>query len=539
MKSLVRVSTSFLLCCAALLGVCTVLSHVTFAAHTTDDTNSVSVGTAFSESIVTLRPHGYYRQASVKNDGIVKGSDLTLYSLGTSTKQHLELVEDDWYRICAMSDYIETGYTKYTNWDVDGRSTKSGAQVHVWEHHGETNSPASRQWRFLANEDGTFYVVNRNSGLYLALGGSAKDEDGTKLIQSDIPVAWDIDVVKDGTGAAQSLSSHANAQSWMAHVSDDTYVSDMTIPGTHDAGTCYTYGGISPQLSFTACQQLYVDEQLNAGVRFFDLRLGASDGSGQDPNINHGGIVCEDRHGSTLHLSDMVHYYKTFLKANPSETVLMMVSHSGGDIANQTDSLYRFIQENPGLFYTDATVPELGAVRGKIVLIRRFEPAGQHASFCPYGLNLSAWGNYNDEFVATKGLVKIADTDDAETWVQDNYSTTATNKLAYVLGSFEDAPRVQEDAKAKDKHAYVLNYTSCTKNNPFTAARNMNEKLYQNEHLQDNKADFLGIVVMDFVDARQAAQVWKQNVTTQANHPQTIAPEKPAKESLLLSRLHS
>src|SRR6516225_5750413 len=65
---------------------------------------------------------------------------------------------------------------------------------------------------------------------------------------------------------------------WMAQMPDDALLSDITIPGTHDSGA--RFGGVAPVVDFVTalwvhCQNWTVTQQLNAGVRFLDVRCHA------------------------------------------------------------------------------------------------------------------------------------------------------------------------------------------------------------------------------------------------------------------------
>ncbi|MGN0078226.1 MAG: phosphatidylinositol-specific phospholipase C domain-containing protein [Coriobacteriales bacterium] len=504
-----RAALSVFLSASLALTMCVPMAFGAQAAEPQDaalgTTLASSEATFGNHDIIQIRPHGYYRTVNVEGDGGNNGKDVWLYSLGTSSKQKLRSTDSGYFTIQAQRQFTETDNNKHSYWDVEGASKKGGAKVHVWSNGADATSS---QWRFERNSDGTYYIQNRNSGLYLSLEDK-KDENKSNLIQDEKTnaITWDVDTVYGN----QDASTHSYASSWMSRYSDKLLLSDMTIPGTHDSGTCYTYMHVSAQESFTTCQQYYIDEQLTAGIRFFDIRVGIDGLEDRDPYINHGGTVCLDRNDKWLRLSAVVKDMKSFLEANPSETVIMMVSNSNGDTDNQTSSLYKQISDNPGLFYTSSKVPTLGEARGKIVLFTRFEPSGDDASKIDYGLCLSSWGSYNDAYKITKGLVRIKSGSDLDVWVQDNYGTNADDKIAYVQGAFAEADSKRLESASLGRNAYVINYTSCTSSNPFSAARNMNERLYNEGCLKDDTPGFLGIVVMDFIDARQAESVWKQN----------------------------
>ena len=53
--------------------------------------------------------------------------------------------------------------------------------------------------------------------------------------------------------------------SWMSEVSDDTLLSNITVPGTHDSCAC-------SNIPFVRTQYLSISKQMEAGLRFLDLR---------------------------------------------------------------------------------------------------------------------------------------------------------------------------------------------------------------------------------------------------------------------------
>lgn len=469
-------------------------------------------GDVLDTAIIKLRPHDYHNTVNIHNDGYARGDVIYLYNLGTTSKWKLENVKGtNYYFIEAFLNFSGRLTPRSYLMDVDGQSKKSGAIVHSW--NGKDEKTYSRQWKFVRQSDGTFLIINRNSGLYLSLEGTPSDTENHKLAQSSTPMHWDMEIVGvDNYRSPSYLNDYGiiNRYStfpggnWMKDLPDSAKLTELSIPGAHDAGTCHTYGDIAPQDSFTACQQYYLREQLGAGVRYFDIRLGIDGIDDRDPYINHGGTVCETESGYTLQLSQVIDYFKRFLHDNPTEFVIMLASHSGGDTKNQAKSLDKFIQENPGLFYlqTDSTIPTVGDLRGKIYLAHRLDLNGTGYGENDLGLNLSSWGSHDyatDDYTP----VKITTPTLENVYVQDNFDTNATDKIKYVSGSF----RAASESSANDLY---INYTSCTKNNPFTAARNMNYNIYEEPAMTATDCK-IGITVMDFIDAKLAYHIYRRN----------------------------
>ena len=85
------------------------------------------------------------------------------------------------------------------------------------------------------------------------------------------------------------------------------------------------------------------------------------------------------------------------------------------------------------------------------------------------------------------------------------------------------------------ERCWSINYTSCTQNNPFTAARVVNEHLYKSPYInpdgtEDTEPDYLkhiGIIASDFVDAALARSIYQRNYNTE--HKQTASYHLPTR----------
>ncbi|MFD3419032.1 phosphatidylinositol-specific phospholipase C [Streptomyces decoyicus] len=158
-------------------------------------------------------------------------------------------------------------------------------------------------------------------------------------------------------GAAQRRASVLSVQDWMSGLGDATPVQRLTIPGTHDSGA--RKGG-----PWVACQNTSVDAQLNSGVRFLDVRCRAIDNVFA---IHHGAFYQE------LMFGDVLNACRAFLRAHPSETVLMRVKQEYSEVsAEEFRRIFGIYLDDKGyrsLFRLDAGLPTLGQARGRVVLL--------------------------------------------------------------------------------------------------------------------------------------------------------------------------
>lgn len=525
--------------------------------------------------VIRLRPAGYFRTASVNEDGNVIGNVCHLFNDGTSSKLILEHVATDtgntnWYAIRTLLNFEEHKKTGYSIWSVDGDSDKDGKVIHVWS--GEHDGKPSRSFAFDRQSNGTYIIRDRTNEKkdinYLAIEKDGKDQDNNKICHKRKSIPWELELVGYDKGEINTTvrsidwitySSYVDGPCWMKYVDGNKYLDELSIPGTHDSSTCSVDNDTEPQTSLAKCQQDYIPTQLLEGIRYFDIRLGKNNENG-DPGIDHGICYLLKKDGGFIHLSDVIGYFKTFLNENPSEALIMLVSRGNDEATDDsvTTAFANVMDNNSDLFYTSSHVPTLNEVRGKIVLLRRFKLAGDSVDGHTWGLDLTEW---DDKIKAHSGksmcLVKYeqgfeaaGNTGDKEpystaVYAQDHYDCTGSSKIDWVdmaLKAASEFERSTVDITAADgttvqatERCWFINYTSCTQNNPFTAARVVDEHLYKSSYINNSgvestKADcrkHIGIIASDFVDAALARSIYQRNYDTQ--HKQTASCYLPAR----------
>ncbi len=534
-----------------------------------DDAATASV--SLDKFVIRLRPAGYFRTASVNQDGNIKGNVCHLFNDGTSSNLIRERVLTDadntkWYAIRTLLNFEEHKKTGYSIWSVDGDSDKDGKVIHAW--NGEYEKKPSRAFAFERQLNGTYIIRDRTNEKkdinYLAIEKDGKDQDNNKICHKRKDIPWELELVGYDMGKINTTvrsidwttySSYVDGPCWMKYVDNNKFLDELSIPGTHDSGTCSVDNDTEPQSSQAKCQQDYIPTQLLEGVRYFDIRLG----KGENPGIDHGACYLLKKDGNFMHLSDVIGYFNTFLSENPTEALIMLVSRGNDEATDEslTTALGKVFDENPDLFYTSSRIPTLGEVRGKIVLLRRFGLAGNSVSSHTWGLDLTQW---DDKIAAhtdstsmclvrdERGFEAVGKTGDEEpyctkVYAQDHYECTGTDKIGWVDMALQETTKlarimvdVEDNDGAKVKvleHSWCINYTSCTNykqgSNPFTAARVVNEHLYKSQYInstgnESTKEDCLkhiGIIASDFVDAALARSIYQRNYD--AKHKQTVS----------------
>lgn len=136
-------------------------------------------------------------------------------------------------------------------------------------------------------------------------------ENGTTTsVPTDLP---DIDSIVPSTKAYPLTSLY---RSWMEYYSGllgRLTLTEMTLPGTHDSGTCH------PELvagtPWIRTQVLSLAEQLDNGIRVLDLRIG------QNSPGNY--ILCHDTWKTRYSLGDALKEVKDFLDSSSKEIVIL------------------------------------------------------------------------------------------------------------------------------------------------------------------------------------------------------------------------
>ena len=292
--------------------------------------------------------------------------------------------------------------------------------------------------------------------------------------------------------------------SWLHDIPDDARVTALSIPGTHD--TCSVDG----LLGFGKTQNLDLVDQLNAGIRFLDIRLSHY----RDNLYVHHDVV---HMGKTY--ADVLDICSNFLSEHPSEVIFMSVKDEErfdstlgrfapsevfgkfrGDRANWAVRSSAFEDafqartwqqvDDESLFYnltiplpgSQATSPALtsqttlGEIRGKIVLLRRFE-GGQHIGF-----DLTYWPE-NRHFRSATNLIYA---------VEDRYLDPGErNKYKFVTAHIEEAMR-------RAPRDLYITFSSAVNLKARGYAKFINPRL--SAYLASSPKGRVGIIAMDYFE---------------------------------------
>ena len=264
---------------------------------------------------------------------------------------------------------------------------------------------------------------------------------------------------------------------WMSMVRDEVKVCKMSIPGTHDTMT--GMGFYQPTLKYifnmTAISQLStLEEQMNCGLRFFDIRPVVSiDTLAQNPADKK---ILRLAHGMSeidVTFEEAIDQLLSFLTAHPSEFFIAKLQADNG-MEDQKDwpILLNKVMSKPkyqGKFivnwYPGITVAEM---RGKILWLSRYDLRLMNAGF-HYPIVYCDWPDEDPDVkedldpVAQRNcaMYNMEDTTiKAKLYKQDYYKTTTEkrmrNKQETVIAMMHSAREVT----ATDENIWIVNHCS-------------------------------------------------------------------------------
>ncbi len=228
---------------------------------------------------------------------------------------------------------------------------------------------------------------------------------------------------------------------WMQDIEDNRLVCKMSIPGTHDTGA-YTGN------AWVKTQDKNIEQQLNSGIRFFDIRLVYQNGV---LKLCHSSYIFD-----ATFVGDVLKTTVEFLKEHPSETVIMTIKQ---DYDLDKDGATKYLGALQKALEGDRTLTPymvksfrsdftLGDLRGKMLIISR-----DGRIMTPSG-NIPRWPD-NASFTSS-----IASTNGSSTaiHVEDHYKSRASDKVSYVAQNIRKA----QAAFSEPQNDWFITFTSST-----------------------------------------------------------------------------
>lgn len=207
-----------------------------------------------------------------------------------------------------------------------------------------------------------------------------------------------------------AVYSSAELHKWMQPLRNELLLSSLSIPGTHNSPACH----VAPPS--VRCQAVSPRKQLENGVRFFDIRVQPQwpdDPSRDELLLVHG--VFPIALAGVKYFRDLMNDMNAFLDSHPSETLIVSLKREGPG-EHTDEQLSRILHDHyiqpDSRWYTEPKVPTLGEVRGKFVLVRRFnieERLELEHDGCGWGIDGNGWADNTPHAVCPSGQLCIQD----------------------------------------------------------------------------------------------------------------------------------
>lgn len=265
---------------------------------------------------------------------------------------------------------------------------------------------------------------------------------------------------------------------WMKRIPDARNINELSIPGTHDSGALHSIGDVAGK-----CQSVTIENQLNLGVRFLDIRLQLKN---NELVIVHSFV---DQRLSFLKVLDQI---TRFIKDNPSEFLIISLKEDEepkNSTKDFSEVLTEVIDDYSEIIMKDTALPKtLGSARGKIYVLSR-------VSEVDFGY--PAYSGWRDSTSFEIGNI----------FVQDNYRIDDLNvKKNDITECFKKSASLE--------YSLVINFSSCYIDSGFPPTYAGSSAKVINPWLKNeinNTKGCLGVIVSDFITEDLAEKIYGRN----------------------------
>lgn len=320
------------------------------------------------------------------------------------------------------------------------------------------------------------------------------------------------------------------SNNWITPLDDNIYVSQLSIPGTHDSATGNGFDNSLISLigsSFGQTQIFSLDEQWKLGIRCFDLRPAVYNGVVQN---YHGLLRTNSSFYDTLKMiSDQLttgtykDEFAIILMRHESEIADLPTWIGGQKQTNWTTLVSQVFQtikeEHENKFGNDIFVdfkPDLtvGECRGKILVLSRTEYDNG-----PIGGYITGWGHDSDFSKQQGGQIR-GTSSIGTLFVQDFYNMSAEGAQEKKLNSIKAMLNFSKTLHTNDNHknTWVINHlsgytktikvigidTGLSTTDGYRANSAYNNDDFYNLITATDWKGSTGIVLMDFIGTRNS-----------------------------------
>lgn len=263
-----------------------------------------------------------------------------------------------------------------------------------------------------------------------------------------------------------------------------TPISMINLVGTHDSASAYTR-----LVKAARCQYFSIEQQLNMGIRFLDIRL-MLDKKGF--RLIHALSDCfvDENKTQLLYFDKVLSWCEDFLKANPDEFIVMSVKRDRGSGRKSSLEFFeRFFNDyvkGNSIWFNENRIPTYGECKGKIVLMRRCICTDAIAPFS--GLDFSHWPDHGKPY--QDDVFPIYLNHDTLAFVQDSYGLKPIKKYLTAKGCMDNF--------SPSEKIILVNFFSTASIKPIEiSASEINNNL-----CEANIPQTFGWVFLDFADKK-------------------------------------
>ncbi|MGY4531191.1 1-phosphatidylinositol phosphodiesterase [Pseudomonas sp. TE3786] len=226
---------------------------------------------------------------------------------------------------------------------------------------------------------------------------------------------WDSAYYHDSSMAGTTVKAD-----WMKDLLDRQSIMQVSIPGTHESAS--RYGG-----PYAQTQTLDIPTQLRAGIRFLDVRAKYTNGS----LAIHHGVVFQN-----LMFGDVLNQVKAYLKAHPTEFVLMRLKQEESNDANFPAIVNKYMSSP---LYSDVvwrrnansySPPRVGDVRGKLVVLLDYD----YSAIPGFGMSYYSFG-LQDSWEVPTNWALYAKWEKVRNYLDYSQKPGITGLINYLVGS--------------------------------------------------------------------------------------------------------
>lgn len=273
---------------------------------------------------------------------------------------------------------------------------------------------------------------------------------------------------------------------WMANLKDDVLINEIVMPGSHDAGSY-------KMVWLGETQQFAIDEQLQMGVRYFDIRVNKK----EDKYVIFHSII------NGVKFLPILESIKNFIINNPTEVLLLDFQHFQG---NSQNGVYNLITE---YLYNNNLLVENNTKLSDLEFISNLKLKDAR------GKCIIFWGDRSKDL---SNYIFLRNNDDCS---HENMSLNSYyvgdyhyKDIAYLVenGYPKYFDNIQNKIARESKGIFVLQAQLTDGNlifGPYSKEKTNNKKISEviKNFKKDEKLTYLNVIMRDFLDIEKCEEI--------------------------------